>query len=76
LITPSSYDDSSGARDRGRWSIDADGDVCISFAKQGDGRPHCYRVEVDARAVTWRGKSGGGQATLRGAIAESFLEPQ
>ena len=27
------YDDATGARDRGRWSMDADGDVCVSFEK-------------------------------------------
>ncbi|MGH6918273.1 MAG: hypothetical protein ACREJ0_11300 [Geminicoccaceae bacterium] len=68
------YDDSSGAQDRGRWSMDSDGDVCISFEKIDDGRAQCYRVEVDGRTVTWRGKAG--QATLRGGVAESFLAPQ
>ena len=67
------YEDSSGARDRGRWSMDPDGDVCVSFEADG-GRAQCYRVEVDGRAVTWHGKAGG-RATLRGGIAESFLAP-
>jgi hypothetical protein len=68
------YDDSSGARDRGRWSMDSEGDVCISFEKVADGRAQCYRVEVDGRTVTWQGKAGG-KATLRGGVAESFLAP-
>src|SRR5918996_5885219 len=58
------YDDSTGARDRGRWSMDSDGDVCVSFEQVDDGRAQCYRVEVDGRTVTWQGKAGG-QATLR-----------
>jgi hypothetical protein len=69
------YDDSTGARDRGRWSMDRDGDVCLSFAQVDDGRAHCYRVEVDGRTVTWHGKAGG-KATLRGGVAESFLTPR
>ena len=69
------YDDSTGARDRGRWSMDSDGDVCVSFEQVDDGRAQCYRVEVDGRTVTWQGKAGG-QATLRGGVAESFLAPQ
>jgi hypothetical protein len=69
------YDDSSGARDRGRWSIDPDGDVCVSFEEVDDGRAQCYRVEVDGHTVTWHGKAGG-NATLRGGVAESFLTPQ
>jgi hypothetical protein len=68
------YDDSTGARDRGRWSMDSDGDVCVSFEQVDDGRAQCYRVEVDGRTVTWQGKAGG-QATLRGGVAESFLAP-
>jgi hypothetical protein len=69
------YDDSTGARDRGRWSVDPEGDVCVSFAKVEDGRAQCYQVEVDDHTVTWRGKAGG-QATLRGGITEGFLAPQ
>jgi hypothetical protein len=68
------YDDSTGARDRGRWSMDSDGDVCVSFEQVDDGRAQCYRVEVDGRTVTWQGKADG-QATLRGGVAESFLAP-
>jgi hypothetical protein len=69
------YDDATGARDRGRWSMDSDGDVCISFEKVDDGRAQCYRVEVDGSTVTWRGKAGDRVATLRGGVAESFLAP-
>ena len=43
------YDDSTGARDTGRWSIDPDGDVCISFEHADDGRSQCFRVELDGR---------------------------
>jgi hypothetical protein len=69
------YADSTGVRDRGYWSIDPEGDVCVSFEQADGGQPHCYRVEVDGRTVTWRGKAGGGQAMLRGDVAEGFLEP-
>ena len=68
------YDDASGARDRGRWSMDPEGDVCVRFEALDDGRERCYRVELDDRTVTWQGKAEG-QATLRGGIAESFLAP-
>ena len=68
------YDDSTGAHDRGLWSMDPDGDVCISFEDVDGGRAQCYRVDVDGRTVTWQGKAGG-QATLRGGVAESFLAP-
>jgi hypothetical protein len=70
------YDDASGARDRGHWSMDPDGDVCVQFEQLDEGRQHCFEVEVDGRTVTWRGKSGEGQATLRGGVAESFLQPR
>jgi hypothetical protein len=70
------YDDSTGARDSGHWSIGPDGDVCIGFANADDGRTQCFRVELDGRKVTWRGKDGGSEASLRGGVAESFLKPR
>jgi len=70
------YDDSSGERDRGRWSMDPQGDVCVRFEKVDDGREHCYQVEIDGRTVTWHGKTGDGRATLRGGVVESFLKAQ
>lgn len=66
------YDDSAGARDHGHWSMDTDGDVCISFEKIDAGRAQCYQVQIDGRTVTWHGKSGG-RAHLRGDVAEGFL---
>jgi hypothetical protein len=69
------YDDSTGARDRGHWSMDSEGDVCISFEQIDDGRARCYRVEVDGSTVTWQGKAGG-NASLRGGVVESVLSPQ
>ena len=69
------YDDSTGARDRGRWSMDPEGDVCVSFDEVDGGVAQCYRVEVDGRTLTWQGKAGG-KATLRGGVAESFLTPR
>ncbi len=70
------YDDSSGERDRGRWSMDPDDDVCVSFEHADDGRTRCYRVEIDGRHVTWTGKAGDGGATLRGGVTESFLKSE
>jgi hypothetical protein len=70
------YDDSSGARDRGRWSMDPQGDVCVRFEQVDDGHEQCYQVEIDGRTITWRGKAGDGQATLRGGVVESFLDPR
>lgn len=70
------YGDSSGARDRGRWSMDSQGDVCVRFEQVDDGREHCFQVEIDGRTVTWRGKAGDGRASLRGSVVESFLKPQ
>jgi hypothetical protein len=54
-----SYDDSTGARDRGRWWLDPDGEVCVTFTKVDDGGARCYRVEVDGHTVTWQAKAGG-----------------
>jgi hypothetical protein len=70
------YDDSTGVRDSGHWSIDPDGDVCIGFENADEGRAQCFRVELDGRKVTWRGKDGGSEASLRGGVVESFLKPR
>jgi hypothetical protein len=69
------YDDSTGADDRGRWFMDPDGDVCVSFEEVEDGAAQCYRVEIDGRTVTWNGKAGG-ETGVRGGVVESFLSPQ
>ncbi|MEM7023191.1 MAG: hypothetical protein AAF637_11445 [Pseudomonadota bacterium] len=69
------YDDSTGLRDRGHWSLDPQGDVCVRFDQADDGRTNCYQVEVDGRRITWQGKAGDGNATLRGGVVESFLKP-
>ena len=69
------YDDATGASDRGRWFMDPEGDVCVSFEKVEDGAAQCYRVEIDGREVTWHGKAGG-ETGLRGGVAESFLAPR
>jgi hypothetical protein len=68
------YDDATGARDRGRWFLDPEGDVCVSFEMVEDGAAQCYRVEIDGRTVTWKGKAGG-ETGVRGDVAESFLSP-
>lgn len=68
------YEDATGARDRGHWSLDPQGDVCVRFATDRDAR--CFAVEMDGRNLTWSGKSGDGAATLRGGVTESFLKPQ
>jgi hypothetical protein len=68
------YDESTGARDRGRWFMDPEGDVCVSFKTVEDGAAQCYLVKIDGRTVTWNGKAGG-ETGVRGNVAESFLSP-
>ena len=68
------YEDSSGARDRGRWQMDPDGDVCITWRERSPDQEHCYRVSVDGDHVSWEGKEGSGEALLRGGVGSSFLK--
>jgi hypothetical protein len=68
------YEDSSGARDRGRWQMDPDGDVCITWRERHPDRESCYRVTVDGDQVSWEGKEGSGEALLRGGVGSSFLK--
>jgi hypothetical protein len=68
------YEDSSGAHDNGRWSMDPDGDVCITWRKHDAGHQSCYRVTVDGDQVTWKGKTGSHEALLRGGVGTSFLK--
>jgi hypothetical protein len=67
------YRDSTGDGDRGRWRIDDDGDVCISWTSLDQGREHCFRVSLDGDDVSWKGKSGGSEGTLRGSITGGNL---
>jgi hypothetical protein len=66
------YRDSAGDDERGRWRIDPDGDVCIGWASSQ--AEECFRVTLDGDAVSWQGKSGSGQGTLRGGITGGHLE--
>lgn len=68
------YEDSSGARDRGRWQMDPDGDVCITWRERSPDQEHCYRVSVDGDQVSWEGKEGSGEALLRDGVGSSFLK--
>jgi hypothetical protein len=65
------YRDATGEDDRGRWRIDGDGDVCISWT--GSEAERCFRVTLDGDAVSWEGKSGSGRGRLRGGITGGTL---
>jgi hypothetical protein len=65
------YRDSAGDDDRGRWRIDDDGDVCISWTSSD--QEHCFRVTLEGDTVSWQGKSGSGRARLRGGITDGKL---
>jgi hypothetical protein len=66
------YRDSAGDDQRGRWRIDQDGDVCISWTSSEP--EQCFRVTLDGDALSWQGKSGSGQGTLRGGITGGRLK--
>jgi hypothetical protein len=68
------YDDSSGEHDNGRWLIDPDGDVCITWRKHDPGHQSCYLVTVDGDQLSWKGKGGSGEGLLRGGVGTSFLK--
>ena len=68
------YEDSSGDHDQGRWQMDPDGDVCITWRKRDPEHQNCYEVTVDGDQVTWKGKNGSHEALLRGGVGTSFLK--
>jgi hypothetical protein len=68
------YQDSSGEHDQGRWLMDKDGDVCITWRKHNPDQQNRYRVSVDGDQISWQGKSGSGEALLRGGVGTSFLK--
>jgi hypothetical protein len=67
------YRDAAGADDRGQWRIDRDGDVCITWASLEPGKEECFRVTLDGSRVSWEGKTGSGEGTLRGTITDGNL---
>jgi hypothetical protein len=67
------YRDAAGEDDRGEWRIDPDGDVCITWTSARTGGPDCFRVTLDGSRVSWQGKSGSGEGTLRGTITDGEL---
>lgn len=67
------YRDSAGVDDRGHWRIDDDGDVCITWTSSDPDQEQCFRVTLDGNRVSWKGKSGSGEGTLRGTITDGNL---
>jgi len=66
------YRNATGARESGTWHLDRDG-VCVDWQHPGDKVQGCFRVLVEGEQVTLEGPSGSSRATLRGGIAETFL---
>lgn len=64
-----SYQDSGGRVDKGNWTIDPDGDVCIKWKPPSNLANDCYKVDIDGTKVSWKGKTGAGHAGLRGEVA-------
>jgi hypothetical protein len=64
-----SYQDASGRVDKGNWTIDPDGDVCIKWKAPSNLAHDCYKVDIDGTKVSWKGKTGAGHAGLRGEVA-------
>ena len=67
------YRDAAGGDDRGQWRIDGDGDVCITWMAVDAGKEECFRVTLDGNRVSWEGKAGSGEGTLRGTITDGNL---
>jgi hypothetical protein len=67
------YRDADGEDDRGAWRIDPEGDVCIAWTSAPTGAPDCFRVILEGSRVSWQGKSGSGEGTLRGTITDGEL---
>lgn len=67
------YRDAAGDEDRGRWHVDRDGDICITWTSLDQGKEHCFRVTLDGDTVAWEGKAGSGRGMLRGSITGGTL---
>jgi hypothetical protein len=49
--------DAAGTRDNGRWQLDRDGDVCVSWHGTVATSQGCFRVTADGRNLSWEQKS-------------------
>jgi len=67
------YRDVRGARDSGMWHLNNDG-VCVTWRNPGAKEDGCFRVLVEGHKVTLEGSAGSTRATLRGGVAETFLD--
>lgn len=63
-----SYQDAGGRVDKGTWSIDPEGDVCIKWKAPSNLANDCYKVDVSGDKVSWQGKTGSGHGGLRGEV--------
>jgi hypothetical protein len=54
---------------RGAWSLDKSGDVCLKWPGAVASADGCYRVDVVGHKVTWSSKDGAQKARLFGGVA-------
>jgi len=69
------YEDAAGNRDRGRWYIKREEQVCVTWEKRKNGLEQCAIVTLDGHNLSWKGKGGSGRAKLLGSVLPGFPSP-
>ena len=70
------YEDSAGVKDVGKWRLDKNDDVCVTWNKLDQGKEQCFVVSASGNQISWKGKTEAGRGTLRGNVSESRLAPR
>ena len=70
------YEDTAGKKESGKWELDGDSDVCVTWLQPTKKDIGCFKVSIEGRAVTWEGKTGVNHGGLRGEVAPLNLATQ
>ena len=70
------YEDSAGNKDNGKWRLDQQDDVCVTWNNLDQGKEQCFVVTANGSKLSWRGKTDGGRGSLRGTVVDSSMKPR
>lgn len=62
------YEDENGKRDHGKWRINSNDEVCVTWNTIAEGQERCARVYENGNELVWKGEHISGEGKLLGTV--------
>ncbi len=62
------YEGEDGMRDQGKWRINNNDEVCVTWNSIAEGQERCARVYENGNELTWKGEHVSGEGKLLGTV--------